>query len=141
MYRFFIPFGITILAAMIIGCSNSTAPVEPSNTPDISRPRLSETDSNRALWGMWHCEIDPETLQVEIIPVRTADFTCNVTKFLQPPNAPMHMLYITILSGSNPSEGYIIADVTVRHPFVGIAYYRGFDVRGILMSDGSTVSG
>jgi hypothetical protein len=41
---------------------------------------------------------------------------------------------------SNLLNGYINMDITIRHPFPGNTFFRGFDVRGIIMSEGSMVS-
>jgi hypothetical protein len=89
------------------------------------------------LWGLWEISIDPESLEAEIVPVRGAMFTANVTQFLQPPAAPTNLLSIQVLASSDPSNGYFEVNAAVSHPFPGLPKYRGFDVRGIFISNGS----
>lgn len=92
------------------------------------------------LWGIWDVTINAEDMTAEIVPIRGADFTANVTQFLQPPLAPTNLLTIQILPGSDPLNGYFEVNVTAQHPFPGNNKYNGFDVRGILMSNGSVLS-
>ncbi len=130
-----------IASGGVVSCSNSHSPIHPPQSPQTTAQQTVPSESNRVLWGMWHIVIDPSTFEVEIAPVRGIAFTCNVTRFLQPPISPVHLLGIEMQSGSDPSAGYLVVDVTIQHPFPGVAFFRGFDVRGILMADGTTVSG
>jgi hypothetical protein len=97
--------------------------------------------SSHNLWGYWSVRIDPETMTADIVPLRSAEFTCNVTRFMQKPVSPVNMVSIGMLPGSIPADGYFEVRVTLKHPFPGLNQYRGFDVRGIFMSDGSYATG
>lgn len=106
--------------------------------PDTSgNNQLQSLQPNRLQWGMWNVAIDSNTSQFEIVPIRGAMFTANVTQFLQPPTSPTNLLSFSVDGSSNPSTGYFVVDVYVSHPFPGLNKYNGFDVRGIFMSDGS----
>jgi hypothetical protein len=50
-------------------------------------------------------------------------------------------LGIKINPGTDFLTGYVDCDVTLQHPFKSFAMYRGFDVRGIFMSDGTMAVG
>jgi hypothetical protein len=61
---------------------------------------------------------------------------------MQPPISPMQRLSLSIdLTQSHLNEGYVVCDVTLRHPFPSMNIYRGFDVHGICMGDGSFALG
>ena len=128
---------VFFLALMIIGCTSGT-PTTPDSTPALDTGRETVSGAgNHALWGVWDISIDPETLTAEIIPVRGPQFTCNVTRLMQPPSSPIHMVKILVGGGSDPSTGYFEVEVQLTHPFPGMNQFSGFDVRGILMADGT----
>ncbi len=123
-----------VAISVFAGCSGASNPVNPSVQNSGARV---ENSGNRMLWGMWHVAIDAEALRAEVTPYRSAEFTANVTRFMQPPVSPTNMVQISIGPGGDPSSGFFVVDVTLRHPFPGMNMYNGFDVRGILLSDGS----
>ncbi|MFH1677052.1 MAG: PQQ-binding-like beta-propeller repeat protein, partial [bacterium] len=47
------------------------------------------------------------------------------------------LLKVKINPASNMDEGYFDVDVSLQHPFKSFNMYRGFDVKGIFLSDGS----
>ncbi len=130
---------ILLCLTSLMGCAGSGSPVvDPGIMDNLSTDRTSSSDytKNRGCWGWWQVHIDTETLDVNIEPLRSAAFTCNVTMFMQPPISPIHMLSISIdPNGSDPANGLLDIDVTLSHPFPGLAKFRGFDVRGIFMAD------
>ncbi len=133
---------ILLCLTSLMGCSGSGSPTSPAVDPGImdnsSSDRTSSSDytNNRGCWGWWQVYIDTETLDVNIEPLRSAAFTCNITKFMQPPISPIHMLSITIdPTGSDFPNGILDVEVTLNHPFLGFNKFRGFDVRGIFMAD------
>jgi len=128
----------SILIIFALGCSGGSSPVTPDDSP---APELSiaavNDGSGRILWGIWNVRIDPDAMTAEVTPLREASFTANVTQFMQPPLSPVHMVSFSIRPASDPAIGYFNVDVALRHPFPGLNMYNGFDVRGILLSDGS----
>lgn len=131
--------GLVLFACSCSGGNSVTAPAT-NPADDLTAERTPSYHSHN-LWGYWTVSIDSENLTAEAVPVRGVQFTCNVTQFLQPPLSPVHMLSFAILPSSDPATGFFDVDVTLRHPFPGLPYYRGFDVRGIFISDGSYTTG
>jgi len=86
---------------------------------------------------MWDVQLDPSTNSAEIVPVRGAEFTANVTQFLQPPIANKHLMGIEINNETDWITGYVNVDVIFTHPFPGLDVYTGFDVRGVCIGNGS----
>jgi len=125
-----------IIIALIVGCSGH-APTDPALTDDDSQ--TANTFIGHQSWGLWDISIDPDTGVVESVPLRTAEFNANVVKFLQPPSAPINLLTITIEPGTDLASGYVVLDISIRHPFFSYPQFRGFDVRGILMVEGNTI--
>ncbi len=132
------PVSIIVLAMVVflLGCSGSSNPVSNSTLQSPDRP-VREIGATHILWGLWHVTIDPDSLTAEVVPLRTAEFTCNVTQFMQPPASPSHMISFAFPPGSDPPNGYFVVDVSLRHPFPGLNMYNGFDVRGIFMANGT----
>ena len=138
--------GLTIASVLItvflvagaFGCSSGGGD---ALTPDLEiKINASQPEqSNRVPWGAWNISIDPDTLTADIIPLRGAAFTANVTRFMQPPSSPVNLVSITVHGSSDPSIGLFVIDITIKHPFPGLNNFNGFDVRGILYSDGSIV--
>jgi len=123
----------------MMGCAGTGFDLPAS--PEFSwNNSLQNINCGRVLYGIWNISIDKSTSDVEIVPLRGPAFNANVQQFLSPPFAPMNMMKIDILPGSNIPEGYIECDVRLTHPFVGLEQFKGFDVRGIFMADGTRVS-
>lgn len=128
----------SILIIFVLGCSGGSSPVLPDDSPSPELSKAAVNDgSGRILWGIWDVRINPDTMTAEVTPLREASFTANVTRFMQPPLSPVHMVSFSIRPASDPAIGYFNVDVALRHPFPGLNMYNGFDVRGILLSDGS----
>jgi len=126
------------------GCSGKGTPVTPAGNfvdPAGEFTMTTQSDmsaSSRIIWGYYDVEIDGETGDIEVVPLRTTAFNANVTQFLSPPFSPISCLTIQLLPDSDFPTGYLSLDITLKHPFQGINTYRGFDVRGIFMADGAT---
>ncbi len=131
-------FASALLTALIAGCSGaggSDVPFTPSLSGESDTVGMS---SSQQLWGFWDVALDQATGEFTVVSLRSGMFQANVTMFLQPPASAINLLSIQIDPGqSNLAEGHVVCDVTTRHPFPGLAQYRGFDVRGIVMGDGS----
>ncbi len=126
-----------ILFALIIcfalaGCSSGANSPE---SPDINVPSAERQPSSHYCWGLWEGRIDADAQSVEVTPVRTAEFHLNALPFLEPPP----LLYLSL--ESLEFNGDIIeVGIGLRHPFLGLTEFTGFDVCGIFISNGS-VSG
>ena len=138
MHRHSYRLALVILGLLLImGCSGGGdgSPLTPG-TQQMTDNRSLQSTNSHMLWGMWTVEV-PDSGNVEITPLRGAAFNANVTKFLQPPLAPIHLLTVTFDPLSDFTTGHLILDITLQHPFIGYEKFRGFDVRGIVMGDGS----
>jgi len=130
-------FIIGIIASISIGCSSAADPTQPA-APTQQRPVADVSTSNVSLWGFWDVSFNPDSLEFDITPLRNAMFQANVTRFLQPPSSPINLLTIQFLAGSDLSNGLVVCNVSIQHPFMGYPKWRGFDVMGIVMGNAST---
>lgn len=125
------------------GCS-SQSPVANELSPInqlTSRQDSSAVSHMPALWGYWQVSINPLSKEVEIIPLRSAELSVNVTTFLQPPAGKLSNLGIILTDVSKwMSEGKLTVDVRLTHPFPGLHQYTGHDVRGIFIAPGEIQS-
>jgi hypothetical protein len=78
-------------------------------------------------------DVDVQAEQIEAIPLRGTDMHLNALHFLEPPAG----LYLTLEGPPHFSLSTVEVDVGLRHPFLGLDRYTGFDVCGILISSGS----
>jgi len=121
-------FPLMLLALIVlIGCSgggnNPLVPAEP--TPQV-------TESSHSTWGLWQFTADPAKGTLDAAQLRTADMHLNALPFLEPPAS------VNLKVQSVKFNGNIVdADVLMRHPFLGLVQYTGFDVCGILITNGS----
>ncbi len=76
--------------------------------------------------------INPDAETIDIVALREADFHLNALPFLEPP------VFVNLSLESLDFQGNtVIADIGLRHPFLGLNEFTGFDVCGILISNGS----
>ncbi len=132
------------LLVLIAGCGKFTDPVE---NPVVSDGELSTVNpandiqpgraaDNRILWGYWTIRIDPDSESIEIVPDREAGSHFNVVRLLEVDPCT------DCLSISNLSwlpNNIVQCDFQLRHPFPGNVKLTGFDVRGVLVTDGDTL--
>jgi PKD repeat protein len=137
MSRFLSPASVLVLAVLLLAsCSGGASwPTAPGLQGDGNGQ--ARTASNVHLWGLWEVTLDPAAETAELVPLRDAQFTCNVTQFLQPPAATKHLMSIYIDPSSDFVTGDLVVDVTLTHPFPGLDTYTGFDVRGVCIGNGS----
>ena len=120
---------LMILTISLLGCSsgggmNVTAPEE-------SMENTVAGDSHY-LWGLWQFTADPVAGTLDVVPVRMAEMHLNALPFLEPP-ALVNLTLETLEFNGN----IVDADIGLRHPFIGLIEFSGFDVCGILISNGS----
>ena len=119
---------LLIVGLIAFGCSSGggmdvTTPDEPAHGT------LGET--SHSLWGLWQFTADPVGGTLDVVPIRTAEMHLNALPFLEPP--PLLNLTLETLE----FNGNIIeADIGLRHPFLGLTEFTGFDVCGVLITNG-----
>lgn len=141
----FISLAIIVLIILCFGCSgkgNPAAPpvpgASPMNLTGEAPDQHGVSGSNNLLLGFWEVTIDPETLDCEIVPLRGALFNANILRLLQPPASMINLFTVYLNIGtSNIPAGFLDVDITIRHPFTSMNIFRAFDMRGIIMGEGS----
>jgi hypothetical protein len=131
-----ITLAVFIMLFLTWGCSsgggNAIAPVAPVET---ERPVTGQGNSSHVTWGLYQFIADPVAQTLEATPLRAGNMHLNVLPFVEPP--PLVFLTLETLE----FNGNIIeTDIGLRHPFLGLTEFTGFDVCGILISNG-TVTG
>ena len=120
---------LTITTIFMYGCSGGD--LIPSS-PDSAQPVHAQAASNHLLWGLWQGSIDPELQAIEFTQLRTSQLHLNALPFLEPP-ALVNLTLETLQFNGNIIE----ADIGLRHPFLGLTEFTGFDVCGIFITNGS----
>jgi outer membrane protein assembly factor BamB len=117
------------LVIIAMGCSGGgyEGPTVADNTPPSTA-----AEAPHYLWGLWQFRADPAAGTLDVIPLRVADMHLNALPFLEPP--PLVFLSLESLE----FIGNIIeANIGLRHPFLGLTEFTGFDVCGVLITNGS----
>jgi len=130
-------FGILVLTACVVfaGCSSSVDITTPSTDSRVSNPCALSGNAHSLMWyGM--ISIDPDSGTAELIPSRQAEVHFNVRKFAE--EGPCtNCLKITAVEFY--PDDILGVDIKVSHPFPGLDQFTGFDVRGIVIFNGSHV--
>ncbi len=121
-----------ILGILATGCSSVSAPNPVS--PVLPGDRASMGGSHQLL-GLYQFRIVPEDARLDITPMRAAAMHLNALPFLEPPALVNLSLDYLEFNGDQ-----VTADIGLRHPFLGLTEFTGFDVCGIFIASGS-VSG
>jgi hypothetical protein len=117
-----------------LACSGKSVLTVPDSQSTSQVPQ-SVADSHHQLLGLWQCKADPSANKIDIVPVRTGQWHLNALKYLEPPVGVKLKISNLSFTGSTCD-----VDVTLVHPLQGQGKMMGFDVAGILISDG-TVGG
>jgi len=125
---------LAMLTALGLGCARGTDPVGVNGDARLSY-REGSSGSGRVLWGLWQCSMAPGSSSMQVVPLRTAEFTANVNKLLE--GKPGNLLIQDIDTTDFFAEGRIDCTITLRHPLPGLDMYNGFDVWGVFMHNGS----
>jgi len=124
-------FLIMVVTVILIGCGHlNPVSLDTNQSPST---QIAPDSDNHYLWGEWDFYFNESHDQVTSVPRRQGRFHLNATKFLEEYCADC--LEITNLS--NNGNGTVDLTVNIKHPFPGFPEYTGFDVKGIIMFDGS----
>jgi Tol biopolymer transport system component len=121
---------------LIWGCSGGSGDtVMPTVPIETERPASTGDYGAHCTWGMYQFVVDLDTQTLDAVPIRVGNMHLNALAFVEPP--PLVFLTLETLQ----FNGDIIeADIGLRHPFLGLTQFTGFDVAGILISNG-TITG
>jgi len=98
----------------------------------IAQADVSDNGPYR-LWGEWTFYFDENHENVTAVPRRQARFHLNSLKFLESYCTDC----IEVVNLKNNGDSTVDLTVKIKHPFEGHPEYTGFDVKGIIMFDGS----
>jgi len=124
-----------VCATVIVGCGART-PV----SPDVGKPSVTAIaqtqplyDERYRLWGEWEWRIPETHDRVDVVPRRTVRGHLNVLKWVEDACYDC----VKILGVHKNGDSTIDVMVRVKHPMPGEPQYTGFDVKGIIMFNGS----
>jgi hypothetical protein len=127
---------IAILSAVLaVGCA-ARSPIAPDVGQDGVRPVQEARaiyDERYRLWGEWIWHIPETHDRVDLVPRRDSRVHLNVLKWLEEDCG--NCLEITNIK--NNGDSTIDLTVRIRHPKPGHPEFTGFDVKGIIMFNGS----
>ncbi len=121
---------LVFCAVWLAGCSSGNPA-----TPVTQSERSVESSASHSCWGLWQFTADPEAGTLDVAMLRTGSMHLNALPFLEPP--PLVNLTLESLQFNG---NLVTAGIGLRHPFLGLDEFTGFDVCGIFITDGS-VSG
>jgi len=131
-------FILLFLLPILLSCSREPLPVCPNQGADPATDLFGRSDSSRmntCVWGFYIVTIDTDSLSAVAVPLRNALFTANVVNFLNSNPASMGLHVNSVVSGSDNID--IDLDVSLTHPFPGLPQYNGYDVRGVVIGNGT----
>jgi outer membrane protein assembly factor BamB len=127
---------LLLLTVFTLACGHSFEPASPQiSNPELQSASVDIIEPGHSLLGYYSVAINPSTLQATVIPIRTTSWHLNAVKFLEPSSSG------SLISFSNLaiSGHQVDIDVTIKHPFPGMPYYAGFDVKGIAIGSADVI--
>lgn len=132
---------IGLIALQISSCSGSkglsVTPVLPDNSTTTAA--CMEPGAITELWGLYDVVIDVESETISCTRNRSAMFSCNILNLL---NIMPDGIKWT-LNALHPEPDYLDVDINmaITHPLPGYPEFRAYDIRGIIMGNGSASMG
>ncbi|MFH1676401.1 MAG: hypothetical protein ABIC40_05180, partial [bacterium] len=125
-----------VSAFLVAGCSDN--PASPNSSgPDaigFTNDSSGQDDSGHMCLGYYSVLLDTESMEVDIVPVRSGDLHLNLVNVL---NSTMGVTAHPVPGECDPVNGLFVMDVTLAHPFASKEQFAGFDVKGILITSGT----
>ena len=139
--------GLVLLIA--VSCAGGNPVTPPSgtggaeNSPGLTggtdSPGQSHAAQSTSVWGIYDLVYDEASDRFQITPIRSAQFTFNITGFLQPPDGSLANLSVAITDKTKfMSEGKMTLNVGITHP-LNNPRLIGFDTMGVLVGKASVV--
>jgi len=130
----FSTLAILIVLSGVAGCSGrGSDPITAGSQPQAVRPFANSAHTH--MWGCWDVCVDAENETVEAVLNRHAMFTLNVVGILN--NNPATLGFMLKGIVHEMGNTYINLEVSITHPIPGKSKFNGYDVRGVLMGNGS----
>lgn len=130
----FVVFLLLLSATIAFGCSDSpTAPR--TSEPSLHLSQIKTIEPGHTVLGFYEVTIDPVSSTASAIPQRITNWHLNALKFLEPQPGKSLISFSNIAVTGHQVD----LDVTLAHPFPGLPYYVGFDVKGIVIGKGDMV--
>jgi len=122
-----------MIATLLLAVTSCTGGRAVTTEADSVTPPIEQVSgSSHQFWGLWQFVADPMKKTLDVIPLRAGNFHLNALTFLEPP--PL----VNVTLESLEFNGDIIeAGIGLRHPFIGLTEFTGFDVCGIFITNGS----
>ncbi len=126
-----------LLMLFVIGaCADSgdyQSPVSPVMTNWSAGDAMS--GSGHQLWGYWEGYIPDTHDSLEFVPIRGTMIHLNARRFLEvdPCTDCLSLVNLEIDQGTQT----LTAEIQITHPYPGLGKFTGFDVRAVVISDGS----
>jgi len=139
MSRMFIAIGLTALCVALLdpGCQRDVTTPGTAKPQDSTQQQSASAQSHHCL-GAYLLAVDTETPEIDVVPLRTAEWHFNMTGVL---NATMGVTPLLVPGQSDPAHGLIVIDITLTHPFSTKPQFSGFDIKGVLITPGSLALG
>lgn len=139
MNRGFSLVTLGLILFLLISCAtgkNSVVSPDPdlSQNQEITAGQAINTP-NTHLLGVYDVRIDPDTMSGEIVPLRTADVTLNVTPFFDYPPMNIGLTIPSFYEGADYWDFDV--DFELTHPLPALTQYTLFDVMLVFLGDGS----
>jgi hypothetical protein len=128
---------LVVFSVIVLGCARAGGdPINPTNEMNVAGATVSEDadfHDSHMLWWQGNIFINEDHTSVDVVPMRQARLHLNALKFLESYCADC--LQITKIK--NNGDSTIDLTVKITHPFPDNPEYTGFDVKGIIMFNGS----
>jgi hypothetical protein len=126
---------LLVCGFLALGCSGGGNPASPV-TPDLTGASSAKPVQTH-LWGYYDVYIDIPTQTATAVLNRNVMFAANVVQFVN--GSAANLGFNIIGTPVDPGGEWVDVDidVSVTHPFAGMAMYNGYDVRGIFIGNGS----
>jgi len=129
---------ILLLAIFLSGCSDNPVTPTENSQQDPSAGINSANSAHHQCLGYYQFIFDPDTVEFDIVPQRAGHLHLNVVNIL---NATMGVVAAGVPSQHDPPNGLFVFDISLTHPFGAKPNLAGFDVKGILITPGTSGNG
>ena len=144
MNRWF-SIGVLIMAILLMsGCGKGGGdPVAPLTVDNPVGQDVNDSNGGpyTSLLGYYDIYFDPGSETFEIAENRTTAFTLNIVPLLNRMTIPMNGITFDniVVHTDDPAILGVDVQFTVYHPFPGYEQYQAYDLRGVVIGDGTDV--